>query len=147
MPHTGSSPTEAIRCLSLEQVLTAHAVLIKRYGGSQGIFNQGLLESAVLRPQAIVFGQEAYPTLFEKCACMGYSLIQNHPFIDGNKRTGFAAMHLMLLINGYDLDSTAEQEIAMAENIASGKMREPEIVQWLKEHSRRKVSMRKRGTY
>lgn len=147
MPPTGSSPTEAIQYLSLEQVLAAHAVLIKRYGGSQGIFNQGLLESAVFRPQATAFGQEAYSALFEKCACIGYSLIQNHPFIDGNKRTGFAAMHLMLLINSRDLDSTAEQEIAMTENVASGKMCEPEIVQWLKQHSIKKVVIRKRETY
>lgn len=147
MPPTASSPNEAIQYLSLEQVLAVHEMLIKRYGGSQGIFNQGLLESAVFRPQATAFGQEAYPTLFEKCACIGYSLIQNHPFTDGNKRTGFAAMHLMLLINGYDLNSTAEQEIVMAENVASGKMRESEIVQWLKQHSRKKVPIRRRGSY
>jgi len=145
MPPTGSSQTKGdIQYLSLEQVLAAHAALIKRYGGSQGIFNQGLLESAVFRPQASAFGQEAYPTLFEKCACIGYSLIQNHPFIDGNKRTGFAAMHLMLLINGYDLTSTAKEEITMAENIASGKMQEPEIVQWLKKHSKKKAPKVKR---
>lgn len=147
MPPTASSPTEAIQYLSLEQVLSAHAVLIKRYGGRHGILNQGPLESAVFRPQASAFGQEAYPTLFEKCAALGYSFIQNHPFIDGNKRTGFAAMHLMLLINGYDLDSTAEQEVFMAENIASGKRREPEIIQWLKQHSGKKVAIRRRGTY
>lgn len=139
MPPTESSPTEAIQYLSLEQVLAAHTVLIKRYGGSGGVFNKGLLESAVFRPQASVFGQEAYPTLFEKCAALGYSLIQNHPFIDGNKRTGFAAMHLMLLINGYDLTSTTKEEIALAEDIASGKMHEPEITQWLKQHSRKKI--------
>ena len=144
MPPTGSSQIEAIQYLSLERVLAAHAALIKRYGGSQGIFNQGLLESAVFRPQATAFGQEAYPTLFEKCAVLGYSLIQNHPFIDGNKRTGFAAMHLMLLINGYDLTSTAKEEITMTENIASGKMQEPEIVQWLKKHSKKKAPKVKR---
>lgn len=139
MSPTRSSLTKPIQYLSVEQVLAAHAALIKRYGGSQGIHDQGLLESAVFRPQASAFGQEAYPTLFEKCAVLGYSLIQNHPFLDGNKRTGFAAMHLMLLINGYDLTSTTEKEIAMAENIASGKMHEPEIAQWLKQHSKKKA--------
>lgn len=139
MPPTGSSLTKPIQYLSVEQVLAAHAALIKRYGGSQGIHDQGLLESAVFRPEASAFGQEAYPTLFEKCAVLGYSLIQNHPFLDGNKRTGFAAMHLMLLINGYDLTSATGEEIAMAENIASGKMHEPEIAQWLKQHSKKKA--------
>lgn len=144
MVPTRSSQTEMIQYLSLEQVIVAHAALIKRYGGSEGIFNQGLLESAIFRPQATAFGQEAYPAFFEKCAVLVYSLIQNHPFIDGNKRTGFAAMHLMLLINGYDLNSAAKEEITMAENIASGKMREPEIVQWLKQYSKKKTPKVKR---
>ena len=139
MLPTASSPTEPIKYLSLEQVLVIHAELIKRYGGSQGIREHGLLESAVFRPQASAFGQEAYPTLFEKCAVLGYSLIQNHPFLDGNKRTGFAAMHLMLLINGYDLTSSTKEEIAMAENVASGKMHEPEIALWLKQYSKKQT--------
>lgn len=138
MAHTGNSPTEAIQYLSVEQVLAAHTELIKRYGGSQDVRDRGLLESAVFRPQASAFGQEAYSTLFEKCAVLGYSLIQNHPFLDGNKRTGFAAMHLMLLINGYDLTSTATEEVEMTENVASGKMHESEIALWLKEHSRKR---------
>lgn len=129
-----------IKYLSLEQVLAAQEALIKRYGGSQGIRDKGLLESAIFRPQATVFGEEAYPTLFEKCAVIGYSLIQNHPFVDGNKRTGFAAMHLMLLINGYDLTSISKEEVDMTEKVASGKMREPEISQWLKQYSQKRVS-------
>lgn len=120
-------------------MLVIHEALIKRYGGSHGIHNQGLLESAVFRPQSSVFGQDAYPTLFEKCAVLGYSLIQNHPFADGNKRTGFAAMHLMLLINGYDITSTTKEEVTMAEKIASGKMRESAIDQWLKKYSKKKI--------
>jgi len=144
MSPTRSSPTETIQYLSLEQVIVAHAALIKHYGGSESIFNQGLLESAIFRPQATAFGQEAYPTLFEKCAVLGYSLIQNHPFIDGNKRAGFAGMHLMLLINGFDLNSTTKEEISLAENIASGKMRETEIVQWLKQHFKKKTPEAKR---
>lgn len=138
MPPTANLPIKAIQYLSVEQVLIIYAELVKRYGGSQGIFNQGLLGSAVFRPQTTAFKKEAYPSLFEKCAVLGYSLIQNHPFIDGNKRTGFAAMHLMLLINGYDLTSNTKEEIVMAEAIASGKMREPEITQWLKRHSKKK---------
>jgi len=139
MPPIANSPTEAIQYLSVEQVLVIHEALIKRYGGSHGIYNQGLLESAIFRPQSIVFGQDAYPTLFEKCAVLGYSLIQNHPFVDGNKRTGFAVTHLMLLINGYDLISTTKEEVAMAEKVASGKMRESAIDQWFKKYSKKKI--------
>ncbi|MCK4463020.1 MAG: type II toxin-antitoxin system death-on-curing family toxin [Candidatus Omnitrophica bacterium] len=137
MPPIENSPTNEVKYLSLEQVLTAHTALIKRYGGSQGIRDRGLLESAVFRPQASAFGQEAYPDLFEKCAVLGYSIIQNHPFVDGNKRTGFAAMHLMLLINSYDLTSSSEEEVAMAEDIACRKIHEPEVAIWLKEHSKK----------
>ena len=139
MSHTRNSPSEAIQYLSIEQVLAAYTALINRYGGSRGIRDKGLLESAVFRPQATVFGREAYSTLFEKCAVLGYSLIQNHPFVDGNKRTGFAAMHLMLLINGYDLTSSSQEEINMTEKVASGKMHESEIRQWLKQYSKRRA--------
>lgn len=139
MPPTGSSPTEEIKYLGIEQVLAIHEILIERYGGSRGIHNRGLLESAVFRPQASAFGKDAYPALFEKCAVLGYSLIQNHPFSDGNKRTGFACMHLILLINGYDLKSTSKEEIAITEDVASGNVREPDLVEWLKKHSTKKV--------
>ena len=129
------SPAKGIKYLTLEQVLVAHAALIKRYGGDPGIRDKGLLESAIFRPRASAFGEDAYPGLFEKCAVLGHSIIKNHPFVDGNKRTGFACIHLMLLINGYDLTITASDEIAMTEKIASGKMHEPEIASWLEKHS------------
>jgi len=145
MPPTKNSPAEAIKYLSLEEVLVVHTELVRRYGGSHGIRDQGLLESATFRPQASAFGEDAYPTLFEKCAVLGYSLIKNHPFIDGNKRTGFAAMHLMLLINGYDLTSISKEEVAMAEAVAFGEMDELKIVQWLKEHSKKKTLKQKSG--
>lgn len=138
MPPTANLPLNVTQYLSIEQVLVIHAELIKRYGGTEGIRDQGLLESAVFRPLASAFGQDAYSGLFEKSAVLGYSLIQNHPFLDGNKRTGFAAMHLMLLVNGYDLNSNTKEEVAMAENVACGKMNEHEIVQWLKQYSKRK---------
>ena len=138
MPPTRNSPNETIKYLSIEQILAIHEELIKSYGGSHGVRDRGLLESAVFRPQTTVFGEEAYPTVFEKCAVLGYSLIQNHSFLDGNKRTGFAVMHLMLLINGYDLTSDTKEEIYMTENIASGKMRETEITKWLKQYSKKK---------
>ena len=138
MLPTRNSPGEAIKYLSSEQILAIHEALIKRYGGSHGIRDRGFFESAVFRPQTTVFGEEAHLTLFEKCAVPGYSIIQNHPFLDGNKRAGFAAMHLMLLINGYDLTSNTEEEIDMTKDVALGKMHETEITIWLKQHSKKK---------
>jgi death-on-curing protein len=133
-----NSPSKAVKYLSVEQILEIHEVLIKRYGGSHGIRDGGLLESAVFRSQTVIFGEEAYPTLFEKCAVLGYSIIQNHPFLDGNKRAGFAAIHLMLLINAYDLTSTSEEEISMTKDVASGKIHEVEIAKWLKLNTKKK---------
>ncbi len=138
MPPTGNLQGEAIKYLSPKQIFAIHKTLIKRYGGSHGTRDRGLFESAVFRPQTTLFGEEAYPTLFEKCAVLGYSIIQNHPFLDGNKRAGFAAMHLMLLINGYDLASTTEEETGMTGDIASGKTHEAEIAKWLRQHSKKK---------
>jgi len=81
MLPTRNSPRKAIKYLSSEQILAIHEALIKRYGGSHGIRDRGLFESAVFRPQTTVFGEGAYLTLFEKCAVLGYSIIQNHPFL------------------------------------------------------------------
>lgn len=81
-----------IKYLSLEQVLVIHEKLIEKYGGSHGIRDHALLESAVVRPRTSAFGEEAYPTLFLKAAVLLHSIIKNHPFVDGNKRTGFGAM-------------------------------------------------------
>jgi len=138
MPRTKNLPVDPVKYLSLEQVIEAHSVLVDRYGGSHGIRDEGLLESAVFRPRGIVFGQEAYPDFFEKCAVLGYALIQNHPFVDGNKRTGFASMHLMLLMNGYDLASSTKMEVEMTEKVASGKMKETEIAIWLEKNFKKK---------
>jgi death-on-curing protein len=112
-----------------------HESLIQQYGGSAGLRDQGLLTSAAFRPRATAFGEECYTTLFEKSAVLGHSIAKNHPFVDGNKRTAFAAMHLMLLINGYDLKSSSAEEIALMESIVAGTMREADIAGWLKEHS------------
>ncbi len=139
MLPTKNSPSEGIKYLTIEQILAIHETLINRYGGSHGIRDKGLLESAVFRPQTVIFGKEAYPALFEKCAVLGYSIIQNHTFLDGNKRAGFAAIHLMLLINDYDLTSTSEEEISMTKDVASGKIREANIAKWLRQYSKKKA--------
>ena len=136
MPHTKNLPNKNVRYLSLAEIITLHKILIEKYGGKPGIRDQALLESAVFRPQATVLGQDAYPDLLEKCAVLGFSLIQNHPFIDGNKRTGFGAMHLMLLMNGHDITADSNQAVKMTEKIAQGKLKEFEIAQWLKKYTK-----------
>ena len=122
--------------LSLEQVLLIHKKAMDHYGGAQGIRDKNLLEFAVMRPQMSVFGEDAYPTLFLKAAVLLHAIVQNHPFLDGNKRTGFGAMHIMLLRNGRDLSSSSAQEVRMCLDVATGNMSVEKVAQWIEMNSK-----------
>ena len=117
-------------------ILFLHRQIIERSGGSPGLRDEGLLESAVYRPQASFGGQDLYPDLFGKVAALGHSLVRNHAFVDGNKRVGFEAMRLMLRINGYDLRAGDETKFNFVLDVAKGQLTEQAIADWLKEHSR-----------
>lgn len=119
-----------------KQILHLHEQIIAASGGSAGLREQGLLESAVYRPQASFGGQDLYPDLFSKAAALGHSIIQNHPFVDGNKRTGFEAMRLFLRLNGYDLHASVEQKFKFVLGIAKGSFNEQAIADWLRTRSR-----------
>jgi death-on-curing protein len=100
-----------VKYLTPEQVLFIHARLIAETGGSHGIRDLGLLLSALARPQATFDGQDLHPDLFSKAGALMESLLQNHPFIDGNKRTAITASAMFLRLNGYHLTaSNAELE-------------------------------------
>jgi len=81
-----------MQLLTLEQVLILHQRVIEQSGGAEGIRDRGILESALAQPYMSYDGQDLYPTLIEKVAALGFSLINNHPFVDGNKRIGHAAL-------------------------------------------------------
>jgi death-on-curing protein len=87
--------------LTPEAILEAHAKVLAMTGGTPGLRDRSLLESAAYAPRESVGGQDAYPTFFTKVAALGYRLCQNHPFVDGNKRTALAAMLWTLRANGY----------------------------------------------
>lgn len=97
-----------IRYLTPQELLFIHARLIATTGGEYGIRNLGLLESAGARPQAVFDGKDLYPSLFLKTAALMESLTQNHPFVDGNKRTAITASALFLQLNGRSLQTTNE---------------------------------------
>ena len=118
-------------------MISAHEELLKKYGGASGIRDRGLLESAVHRPQSVVFGKEAYPSLFDKAAAICHSLLFNHPFVDGNKRSAFAACHLTLLLNGRDLTSNSEETYAFLINAIQNHLDWKELSAWLKQHSKK----------
>ena len=119
-----------------KQVLYLYQQIIQQSGGTLGLRDEGLLESAIYRPQASFGGQDLYPDLFSKTAALGHSFISNHPFVDGNKRVGFEAMRLMLRLNGYDIHASLEAKYDFAMDIAKGKRTEQAIADWLKQHSR-----------
>ena len=90
--------------IRVDDILTIHADQIERYGGAEGIRDPGLLEAALFRPQT-----GYYPTLIDEAAALWESLSQNHPFVDGNKRTAFAATYVFLAINGLDIIATDDE--------------------------------------
>ena len=119
-----------------KQVLYLYQQIIQQSGGTIGLRDEGLLESAVYRPQASFGGRDLYPDLWSKAAALGHSIILNHPFVDGNKRVGFEAMRLMLRLNGYDLYAAEEAKFDFVMEIAQGKLTEQDIADWLKTHHR-----------
>lgn len=100
-----------MRYLTLDEVLEIYRHVMDQSGGMTGVRDVGALESSVSQPRMSFEGKDLHTTLTEKAATLGYSVIQNHPFIDGNKRTGHAAMEMFLLLNGYEIQYTVTKEI------------------------------------
>lgn len=121
--------------LTVEQVLFLHARLLEETGGSHGVRDIALLDFAVARPQATFGGQDLYPDLFSKAAALMQSLIRNHPFVDGNKRTGIAAAALFLRQNGRRLTATNPELEAFTLYVAESGPNISEIAEWLESHS------------
>ena len=127
-----------MRYLYPKQALYLHQQIMELSGGSAGVRDQGLLESAVYRPQVSFGGEDLYPDLFSKAAALGHSIIKNHPFVDGNKRTGFESMRLLLRLNGYDIQASLNAKFDFVLAIAEGRLKEQAIADWLKQHSRQR---------
>jgi death-on-curing protein len=125
-----------MRYLSSEQVLFIHARLIAETGGEHGIRDLGLLSSAVSRPQAMFNGNELYPDIHTKAAALLESLINNHPFVDGNKRTGITAAAMFLQFNDYSLRASNQEVELFVLSVASGEQTFESIAEWLKSYSR-----------
>ena len=124
-----------MRYLTPEQVLFIHARLIAETGGAHGVRDLGLLESAVSRPQAVFEEVELYSDVQQKAAALLESLVNNHPFVDGNKRTGITAAAMFLQVNNYSLIVSNREIESFVLSIASGEQTFDSIVEWLKIHS------------
>ena len=121
--------------LTPEQILFIHARLISITGGSHGVRDIGLLASAVYRPQVTFDDQELYPDLFTKVAALMESLITNHPFIDGNKRTGLTAAGMFLVVNGRKLIATAEDAEEISLRVAKNEIELKDLALWFDQNS------------
>lgn len=120
--------------LERDEVIQLHDMLIAQSGGSTGIRDLGLLDSALAQPQMSFGGADLYPTIAEKAGALGFSLIKNHAFVDGNKRIGHAAMESFLVANGYEIVAGVdEQEVIVLEVAASQKTKD-EFVDWIRQH-------------
>lgn len=118
--------------IDLEQVFEIHSYAIARSGGSTGVRDQGMLESAIAQPFQTFGGVDLYPTLIEKASALGFFLIRNHPFVDGNKRVGHAALEIVLQRNGFEiLDELDEQERVILA-VAAGDMWLEQFTEWVR---------------
>lgn len=126
-----------IRYLTLEEVLELHCLLFEQSGGLAGVRNLGALDSALAQPQMAFGGQDLYPSLGEKAAALGFSLVCNHPFVDGNKRVGHAAMETFLVLNGWELAAGVDEQEQRILSLAAGAVAREEFTAWVQSHRQR----------
>ncbi|MGN1028212.1 MAG: type II toxin-antitoxin system death-on-curing family toxin [Faecousia sp.] len=120
---------------SKEKVLLLHKFIAEETGGSVGVRDEALLESALEAAFAGFGGQEFYPTKEEKGARLGYTLISNHAFVDGNKRIGMYVMLTFLEVNGIHMECTNEEVASVGLSVADGTMTYEDLLKWVREHT------------
>ena len=123
-----------MRYLSISETLELHERLIASSGGATGIRDLSALESAVSQPHASFGGQDLYPDVAAKAAALCFSLVMNHPFIDGNKRVGHAAMETFLLLNGFEINAEVDEQEKIVLSLAAGQFDRNDFILWLREH-------------
>ena len=124
--------------LNKDILVEFHKNQIEQYGGSQGIRDEGLLESALAQPEASFGGQDLQQSLFEKAAAYGFHLCMNHPFYDGNKRIALIAMYTFLHVNGYRITADKKSIFAVMVDLASGSIPKDELADFLKNNSEKR---------
>jgi death on curing protein len=123
--------------LSKNQVLAMHQVLIQKYGGTLGLRDGGLLESALAQARQSAFGEDLHPDIFSKAAAYGFSLSENQPFLDGNKRIATAAMGTFMMVNGYRLYCHEKQLYETIMKLAKHQISREQLARWLKKNAKK----------
>ena len=122
--------------LDISDVLLIHERLIQEFGGTPGLRDNELLESAILRPLQTFDSAELYPSIEEKASAIIESIITNHPFIDGNKRTGYTLFRIFLLSKGKDIYCSQDEKYDFVLSVAEGKLKYDEILKWTRERTK-----------
>lgn len=126
-----------MRYLTLAEVLELHRRVIQQSGGADGVRDLGGVESAVAQPQMTFGGTELYPTIESKATALCFSLVMNHPFVDGNKRIGHAAMETFLVLNGFELVADVDDGEKVILSLAASSLSREELLQWVTQHAQR----------
>jgi death-on-curing protein len=125
-----------LRYLSIQEVLELHRRLLAESGGIPGLRDENALESAVAQPLMTFGGEDLYPTPLDKASALGFSLIRNHPFVDGNKRVGHAAMEVFLIVNGFEIETSVDEQEEVILRVAAGALDRDGFTEWLRSHVR-----------
>jgi death-on-curing protein len=125
-----------MRYLTLGEAVDLHGRLLEATGGASGVRDLGALDSAIAQPKATFGGVDLYPTLVEKAAALCFSIVQNHPFVDGNKRVGHAAMETFLVLNGSEIDAHIDEQERLMLDLAAGRINRTQLTDWLRHHLR-----------
>jgi death on curing protein len=128
-----------MRYLTVDQVIRLHSLIIEQSGGSEGLRDQGALESAVAQPQMSFGAVDLYSSLSDKAAALAFSLVSNHPFVDGNKRIGHAAMEVFIVLNGYEIEADVDEQERIFLGLAAGEVKREELTAWIERHARRRA--------
>ena len=123
-----------MKVLTREQVLLMHRELTRAHGGSGGVRDEGLLDSALAAPFQTFDGKAMLPSIQQKAARLGYGLVMNHPFVDGNKRAGAHVMLTFLAMNGIELRYTQKELYEAILSVAAGEMNCDALLQWIIDH-------------
>jgi death on curing protein len=123
-----------MKYLTIKALMTLYDRVIATSGGSSGIRDLGLIESALKQPRQTFGGEELYPTVEDKASLICFALVKNHPFVDGNKRIGHAAMEKFLEINGYKFVADTDEQEATILALASGNLTREELLEWVRAH-------------
>jgi death-on-curing protein len=123
-----------MRYLTLTEILNLHRRIIEQSGGAAGLRDNNALGSAVAQPAMAFGGEDLYPTLEEKASALAFSLVMNHPFMDGNKRIGHAAMETFLVLNGHEISASVDEQEQVVLRLAAGGIGREEFTEWVRQH-------------